>query len=110
MEIKATTIFFKSDPEHFHKEKYGQKPNTVRNLDSAEQEILRKSHLKWICIRNTETDESFLRQLSDITCFNNSFIFSWIPQNKPSSIEYFRGFCFMKVDSLSYFDNREIIQ
>jgi hypothetical protein len=36
MKIKATTIFFNSDPEYFHKEKYGQKPNTVRNLDSAE--------------------------------------------------------------------------
>lgn len=104
MQIKGTIIVFKSKREYFHKEKEGQKPNTFRKLDPEEQKQLINSRLKWISIVNPETGESFLRQLSDISKIDDCFIFSWVPHEKPSPIEYFSGFCFMKVESLSHFD------
>ena len=84
MEIIGTKIVFKSNPENYLKEKYGAKPNTVRILSNTEwcdfQDSLKK--LKTIMIVNSDTGQSFERELRDITEWNINddievWIFSW---------------------------------
>ena len=84
MEIIGTKIVFKSNPENYLKEKYGAKPNTVRILSNTEwcgfQDLLDK--LKTIMIVNSDTGQSFERELRDITEWNINddievWIFSW---------------------------------
>jgi hypothetical protein len=107
MEIQKNTIVFESNPVNFRKEKSGIKCNTVRRIpkyrnflpDLAGKEWLEewldfdydKDNLKMIRIVNTESRESFLRRLSDMTrafCFeeNNIFyetwVFSWIRERR----------------------------
>jgi hypothetical protein len=88
MEIKATLVCFKSTPENYKKEKSGQKPNTIRKLSKEDEELLSKSRIKWISIKNEETGESVLNLISDITKWDDWYIFSWIPFEKPQPVEY----------------------
>lgn len=103
MKIEKNTIVFKSTPVNFRKEKTGIKCNTVRKIqkyrgpfsDIYSNEFLNfdydKEHIVMIRIINTESGESFLRRLSDMTrafCFeeNNIFyetwVFSWIRERR----------------------------
>jgi hypothetical protein len=68
MDIFGDTIFFKSNPDVFIKERYGKKPNTVRQLDGGEWVELNNSmkSLKRITIINNDTFEQFTRKLTDI--------------------------------------------
>lgn len=68
MEIIGDTIFLKSDPDVFLKERYGKKPNTVRQFDGDEWVKLNDSmkSLKRITITNNDTFEQFTRKLTDI--------------------------------------------
>ena len=92
MKIQDKTIIFKSHPSYYEREVSGKKPNTVRTLKKIEQfELDHVWHtLTHIKIINTDTQESFTRELSDISCtfvkgqdeiFNNPeikiSIFSW---------------------------------
>ena len=82
MEIIENTIRFKSIPMFFEKEKYGLKPNTVRELSGAEWDLLLNNitHLDKIWITSTEDEtEFFTRTITDISFFDNRFIFSWEP-------------------------------
>lgn len=68
MNIIGDTIFFKSNPDVFIKERYGKKPNTVRQFDGGEWVKLNNSmkSLKRITITNNYTFEHFTRKLTDI--------------------------------------------
>ncbi|MCK4528000.1 hypothetical protein KAW18_11580 [candidate division WOR-3 bacterium] len=84
MDINKETIFFRSVPEYYFKEKNGKKPNTVRHIVGRDAEIFGeyKETLKYIVISDTDTGEWFERELTDIssvTLFDeaNVWIFSW---------------------------------
>lgn len=82
MRILTDVIFFKSDPAFFKKEKEGDKCNTVRKLSYPEEMKFRKAepYISRICIKNSEnTSEYFFRDLSDISEYEDLFIFSWYP-------------------------------
>lgn len=81
MIINKDTIYFKSLPEFFEKEKDGRKPNTVRSLVPGEYSNFdaNRTKIKKICIVNSETREPFFRILTDISEFKNLVIFSWAP-------------------------------
>lgn len=82
-------VEFKSDPEFFEKERSGSKPNTVRTVDKKDP---RFSYLKWISKRggygrighhylisiiNSVTKERFMREITDVSFYNNLVIISW---------------------------------
>ncbi len=73
------TIIFKSVPAMFEKEKTGKKSNTVRRLNTEDSKQLHEAepYLKTICIKNTETGETFHRKLTDITEWYDITVFSW---------------------------------
>lgn len=81
MNIIDNIIEFKSIPEYYDKEISGKKPNTVRFItDKKEYWLLKKKkrNLKYIRIYNARTKENFLRELTDISVFENTcYIFSW---------------------------------
>ncbi|MCZ7362873.1 MAG: hypothetical protein O8C58_06020 [Candidatus Methanoperedens sp.] len=85
MKIEGNTIIFKSLPEFFHKEKTGLKCNTIRTFIKVSEfkefeafkEAFDKLPNKQIQIINTVTSESFIRRLTDISPFEEHFIFSW---------------------------------
>ena len=85
MKIIGTTIFFKSEPENYFKEKHGSKPNTARILDRKDELAVQaaRDKLERISITNTYSGRSFERELTDITNFNfthediDIWIFSW---------------------------------
>lgn len=72
-------VEFKSTPENYKKEYYGQKNNTVRFLEPSEDRdvILRMAathpflHYLHIRIRNTETNNYFERVVKDITFYKH---------------------------------------
>lgn len=68
MDIIGDTIFLKSNPDVFLKERYGKKPNTIRQFDGDEwmklNDYIKK--LKRITITNNDTFEQFTRKLTDI--------------------------------------------
>ena len=71
MKIIGNCITFYSSPENFRKELYGSKPNTVRILDKKEERAVQaaRNNLERILITNTHTEQSFERELTDITNF-----------------------------------------
>jgi len=91
MKVKDDLIMFKSDPEMFEKEKDGRKSNTVRwSYDADEIACMtifardfKKGCQKYIQIENSETGETFVRKLTDITLltdisfYGGVYIFSW---------------------------------
>lgn len=85
MELTDQEIIFRSAPPFYIKEKYGKKPNTVRvfNPEEGEEFSRVRNTLKYIKIINPDTDESFRRELTDITNFKTNrgqvdlWIFSW---------------------------------
>ena len=91
MKITETTIEFKSTPDKFYTERSGLKPNTIRRitmwseLKEFEAFYQRYLHNKTVVnpdlyrikIINTLTKEEFIRVLTDITQFEDLFVFSW---------------------------------
>lgn len=90
----GTILECKSLPDHYEAEQMqlltkGSKRNTVRFVDVIEHMALAQAKeedtLTHIRIRNTETDETFLRKLTDFRPFNHSavsagfmlWVFSW---------------------------------
>jgi hypothetical protein len=80
-------ISFKSEPFWYLKEKYGNKPNTIRFLSGDEYKLV-KDHmfqLKKITIINADTAETFIRDLTDVSILpfddvllkGHLVIFSW---------------------------------
>lgn len=84
MKIRGTTICFKSKPDFFKKEQSGIKPNTVRDLSLMEVLPLClpckdfKELVSHIQIVDSESGEFFVRELSDISYYDDRFIFSWV--------------------------------
>jgi len=84
----ANVIYFKSLPLFYFKEKEGVKNNTIRkfNLDDP-KDFNRKRALDLfitkicseldISITNTETGESFERQIKDVCVYDNMYIITW---------------------------------
>jgi|GEM_PF-5832391 len=87
MEIKATMIIFNSTPENYETE-MNQKNCTVRRLSNDDLALLKKSRIKWIGIRNEETKEMIVRPIANITYWDERYIFTWVPFEKPQPVEY----------------------
>lgn len=78
-------IIFKSTQENWRKEYLGLKCNTVRKkgsdddvrfillIDFLEEDL----NLLEIEIINTETNESFVRTVTDVTLYEDIYIISW---------------------------------
>lgn len=83
MNITGDTIFFKSIPEFYLIEKYGDKPHTERQIAGKELELFYKARhdLKHISITNTDTNDHFTRELTNISRVRfpetQIWIFSW---------------------------------
>ena len=87
MKINNNILMCKSTPDNYNKEKLGVKNNTVRIFKTNDElkeyaEIIKlKDQLKQIKIINTEINNHFIRDLSDITLFERDdlkmVIFSW---------------------------------
>ena len=81
----SKTITFKSIPENFRKEYLNLKRNTVRKCDN--KDYIRFEVLEdWLCsnnsvlfveILNTKTNESFRREVTDVTKWEDFYIISW---------------------------------
>ncbi len=79
-------VIFKSNKENYKKEKKGLKVNTVRKvlqrdprfglLINMEKEIFRRQ----IQIFKGDTKESFIRNVTDVTYWDNRWIISWNSQ------------------------------
>jgi hypothetical protein len=72
-------IQFKSTPDNYFKERIGLKCNTVRKFDgSIRFEILDTFPCDLeVEIINTKTNESFIREVKDVTKFEGYYIISW---------------------------------
>lgn len=79
-------VSFKSIPEMYVKEKSGKKNNTLRKFLAEFVEDKRFSALMKIkdenleCeieIINTETGESFIRKITDVSTYKGFFIITW---------------------------------
>jgi hypothetical protein len=90
------TITFKSTPENYAKECDGRKCNTCRKRDDLVQMEYAPEHCDprfillddfryekidrlEIQLVNTETGESFTRQITDVTLWEGIYIISWMP-------------------------------
>jgi len=82
------TISFKSTPDNWKKEYLGIKRNTVRvfnsnkdkddiRFDILQRYVFNGEWLLKVEIVNTETDESFIREVTDVTLYQSIFIISW---------------------------------
>jgi len=71
MKIKENKIIFKSVPEFWEKEFSDRKPYTVRLLDRVDtlllQDMLDEHDNLLIEIQNTETEQSFTREVRDVS-------------------------------------------
>jgi len=79
-----THIKFKSLPEHYNKEKSGIKNNTTRWINDKDMRFTAlmnmaggDSPMENIEIENSETGESFVRQIKDVTVFSPVIIITW---------------------------------
>ena len=78
-------VIFKSTEENYRKEISGRKPNTIRKIDRTDSRFvkLQRKLFRWtnepthICIENSETGEHFVREIKDITEFEELYIISW---------------------------------
>lgn len=80
-------VTFKSFPEYYEKEKSGIKNNTVRRWEMFDKRfetlaLFEIGHIKelFIEIVNTETKESFIRKVRDVSSFGIggvNFIITW---------------------------------
>lgn len=81
MKIIKDTILVKSSPEFYNKESTGLKDNTTRTLKSITEDGYTLEDLqacKYIIVRNTETEEQFKREISDVSPFEDIIIIiSW---------------------------------
>ncbi|MCK4250834.1 hypothetical protein KAX97_05275 [candidate division WOR-3 bacterium] len=77
MKIKNNMIYFKSIPKMFYKEKVGIKCNTVRFLHSEEFITICANVLKKIHISESNSDRSFVRKISDISCIKNPNVYEY---------------------------------
>lgn len=68
-------VEFKSLSKYYDKEKNDKKNNTIRKIDKTDGRFSFKP--KYIIIRNKNTNESFIREISDITDFEGYRIFTW---------------------------------
>lgn len=83
-------IEFKSNPKNYAVEKCGRKSNTFRKVDITDKRFITldyasthpfNQYLK-IKIINTETKESFTRNVSDITYWDGYVIISWFHKSE----------------------------
>jgi len=78
-------ITFKSYPHHWIKEKKGIKNNTLRIVENQDNrfKLLRdfweRPHFNSLQIKiiNTETNKSFVREIRDVTYFEELVIITW---------------------------------
>ena len=84
------TVVFKSVEPFFSKEEKGIKPNTVREIDMSDRRFLKL--VKWYgygrenifikIVNATDSpglvDESFTREIQDISFYKNLCIISWV--------------------------------
>ncbi len=72
-------VVFKSFPEFWKKEKEGIRPSTVRKVDKDDRrfKLLKEGKATMIKIINTETKESFYREIKDVTFWKDLCIISW---------------------------------
>lgn len=88
MELKISTVKFKSIPKFYEKEKKYIKTNTVRKYDpnderfeilkeASEKENLRQKSFYIIEIINTETGESFKRFIQDVSIWEDLYIITF---------------------------------
>lgn len=88
IEVEDSVVKFESLSEYWNKERAGRKSNTVRNFTAQEiidQHIeiyfgrlyMRGGRITHIIMTNTQTKESFRRELTDVAAYKNLLIFSW---------------------------------
>ena len=83
---KEFEIEFKSNEAFFHKEKSGLKNNTVRKFDPLDERFQKMFMWvidndikgKYIRMRRSTIPESFVREIKDISCYEDLFIITWI--------------------------------
>jgi len=84
-------VTFKSKPEFYRKEFYGDKPNTFRKIDDSDKrfKVLKNFNLSavdykpsHICIENSETYEHFIRPITDVSIYRGWMIISWEHKNE----------------------------
>jgi len=70
---------FKSLPDMYEKEKDGRKPNTLRKFDASDVRFadLFQGLDKFIQIKNVATGETFIREVTDVTYWEDWCIISW---------------------------------
>lgn len=81
-------FIFKSKSPFFEKERDGVKPNTVRKIDLSDERFIdlivwNRNGFKFgditIEIFNEEGNDSFTRDIEDISIWNDLMIISWRP-------------------------------
>lgn len=74
-----TVVCFKSRHEYFCKEKIGVKPNTQREPDEMDDrfDILKKGMADFIEVKDADTGETFIREITDVSIYNNWMTISW---------------------------------
>ncbi|MGV9142027.1 MAG: hypothetical protein ACOC1X_03725 [Promethearchaeota archaeon] len=84
--VHNTILKFKSTPENYEKEKSGLKPNTVRKFGYFEEDKRESILIDYmndkinnlgILIVNSETGDSFVRTIKDVTKWKGEYIISW---------------------------------
>jgi len=82
---------FKTNPKIFWKERNGVKNNTVRRIDLSDDRfthLIAWSEIGWndgdilIEIVNTKNSDSFIREIRDITIWDDLIIITWNPHKK----------------------------
>jgi L-rhamnose mutarotase len=82
MRVVKETIYFEGTEALFQKEKSGRKNNTVRVLSEQEHNAILWKAIKDIEITNPATNESFAREITDVSrigtmCGRSIVVFSW---------------------------------
>ena len=86
-----TVFSFKSHPDFFWKERDGVKNNTVRKVELDDERfrmLIAWSEIGfndgdiWIEIVNTKNSDSFIREIRDITVWDDLMIITWNPHKK----------------------------
>jgi hypothetical protein len=76
MKVLGNTIYFNSAPYYYKKGKTGKKPNTIRSLSEGPRYPC-MTGVTCITITNSDTLESFTRELTDISFHAGFHIYSW---------------------------------